>query len=403
MRLLIVNLHLEIGGVETLLVRLIPRLVESGVNVTLLLLSNRINKEFAKALKPYCEIKVISNAFPYSKEKVQKFLGGNFDVAFYTISQSLIVGSWLLNRAGYSNVRVALGVFQTEIFCAPSDGWRLHRKYIHYLLRCAIPSKSIIFGNSAGRDSHAERLGVNFSDSPIIRLFVDVEKYNFKDKLRLSRKKIVSIGRVNDYKTYNFTVMPVIKRLRESGLDVEWHVYGDGEQFDKFKQYIEAYKLELGVFAYGPIPYSQFQAVLDDAFLFVGSGTSLIEAAACGVPSLTTIEYWPEAETYGFISEIEGFNMIEPGLNKKIYKIEDRVRQLISASDEDYLRIQAAERNKAFEYSGTSVVSEYVKSFNQIKMMGSPLRVGIAGLLMYFIPATLGFFVNKIRNMWLVK
>lgn len=399
MRLLIVNLHLDIGGVETLLVRLIPLLNKAGVDVTLLVLQRKINQEFLDAISPFCTVKCFGDAFPFTKSHLRVFLGGEFDVAFYTISQALIFGSWLLHRAGYNKTKSLLGAYQTEIFCAESEGWRYHRTLIHRLVTKVIPSRSIIFGNTAGRDFHADRLNKNFDESPVIRLFVDIEKYTFKDKRAIVRKKIVSIGRITEYKTYNFTVLPVIRELVEMGHELEWHVYGDGDQFQAFKRAISENGLDAHVFAHGKLNYSRFQEVHDDAFLFIGSGTSLIEAAACGVPALTTIEYAPDASTYGYISEIEGFNMIEPGLGKKTFDIKSKVLELLLASPETYTAEQHACYRKAEQYSGTSIVHEYVSVFEESARTGAAVKMSSPQICAYGISATLGFIANKLKRM----
>jgi glycosyltransferase involved in cell wall biosynthesis len=399
MRLLIVNLHLDIGGVETLLVRLIPLLNKAGIHVTLLVLQKKINQEFLDAISPFCTVKCLDDAFPFTRGHLRDFFGGEFDVAFYTISQALVIGSWLLHRAGYNKTKSVLGAYQTEIFCAESEGWRYHRTLVHRLVTQVIPPQSIIFGNTAGRDFHADRLKKNFDQSPVIRLFVDIEKYSFKDKHGIERKKIVSIGRITEYKTYNFTVLPVIRELVDMGHEAEWHVYGDGDQFDAFKRAVSENGLEGRVFAHGKLNYSRFQEVLDDAFLFIGSGTSLIEAAACGVPALTTIEYAADASSYGYISEIEGFNMIEPGLGKKTFDIKSKVLDLLLASPEAYVNEQQACYRKAEQYSGTSIIHEYVSVFEQSARAGTAVKLSSLQICAYGISATLGFIANKLKRM----
>jgi glycosyltransferase involved in cell wall biosynthesis len=399
MRILIVNLHLNIGGVETLLARLIPLLQREGVEITLVILQKKINQELFEALTPYCSVKFVGEALPFSRSSLQKFFGGGFDVAIYTISQAVLIGSWLLSRAGYSDTRAVLLACQTEIFCAEIEGWRYHRRMVQMMIKDNIPSSSIIFGNTASRDFHANKLQINLDASPIIRLFVDIEKYKNKDRKNLERSKIVSIGRITGYKTYNFTILSVIKRLLDSGLNIEWHVYGDGDQFDKFVKAITTNKLEGFVFAHGALNYSKVQHVLDDAFLFIGSGTSLIEAAACGVPALTTIEYSREALTYGYISQIEGFNMIEPGLDKPTYHIEERIKHLISLTHEEYSILQAENFSKAVQYSGKSVIKEYIKVFESAQQNGTGLYINSFQIIIYAASALLGFIVNKFREM----
>ena len=375
MKLLIVNLHLEIGGVETLLARLIPLLHKQGVELTLLLLQKKVNQELLDAVTPFCRVLHLKEAFPYTRGHLRKFFGHEFDVVFYTIARALLVGSWLLGRAGFQRTKTVLGAYQTEIFCQEDKRDCYHQRLVRRLVTQDIPAQSIIFGNTAGRDYHAAKLGIDLSESPVIRLFVDVEKYTFKDRSTLPRKKIVSIGRITYFKTYNFTMLPVIKNLVAKGHDVEWHVYGDGEQLDEFKQTIVTQGLENRVFAHGSLKYSQFEQVLDDAFLFVGSGTSLIEAAACGVPALTTIEYAKEADTYGFICDIEGYNLIEPGLDKKVFKLEEKIIEIINLDHEQYFIMQKNCDHKASLYSGKTVIKDYNEAMSLSILQGRNTQV----------------------------
>jgi len=395
MRLLIVNLHLDIGGVETLLVRLIPQLAARNVSVTLLLLQRKVNEEFYDSLQPYCKIKFFDSAFPFTRRHLRDFLGEEPDVAYYTINQAFVFGSWLLTRAGYSTKPV-LGAYQTEIFCALAKPWHYHRKIVQNAIRKSIPATSVVFGNTAGRDFHEERLGVNLHESPIVRLFVDVEKYKFIERADLPRKKLVSIGRISPYKTYNFTILPVVKKLVDMGHDLEWDIYGDGEDFDKLREQVGVMGLETRVRLHGVLSYSKFQHVLDDAFLFIGSGTSLIEAAACGVPALTTIEYATDATCYGFISEVQGFNLIEPSLDKKIFPIEEKILELIHADRQSYERLQQECYQKAMSYSGSSVVDEYVDVFNRARNCGATKRINSFQIVLYGASAALGYISRKL-------
>ena len=395
MRLLIVNLHLDIGGVETLLVRLIPQLARRGVSVTLLLLQRNVNQEFYESLQPHCDVKFIADAFPFTQGHLRTFLGPQPDVAYFTINQAFVFGSWLLTRAGYAT-KTVLGAYQTEIFCTPAKPWQYHRKIVQNAIRTWIPAQSVVFGNTAGRDFHADKLAANLDASPIVRLFVDVEKYKFIPRAGLPRTKIVSIGRISPYKTYNFTVLPVIKKLIDTGHELEWHIYGDGEELEKLREKITSMGLARHVSLHGVMSYSKFQQVLDGAFLFIGSGTSLIEAAACGVPSLTTIEYAEDARCYGFISEVEGFNLIEPSLDKKIFAIEDKIFQALTATPDAYEQLQEECYQKAMTYSGSSVVDEYIVVFKAASSAGVVTKISSLQIALYCASAALGYASKKL-------
>lgn len=382
MKLLIVNLHLDIGGVETLLARLIPIFKAKGIEVTLLLIRRKCNPELLAKLDGSCAIRFLDELFPFSKKKINDRLGEKFDIVFCTISYALIIGGWLVKRAGLGYPKFVPAVFQTQIYCEDSDAyyWRLTR----HLVAKEIAPRSMIFGNNASRDIHAQKLGVDYSKSAVVRLFVDVDKYEFKYRQDIPRRKIVSIGKVISYKTYNFTMLDVIASLLREGHEVEWHVYGDGPQLAELAETVKQRKLEGQVVLHGALPYSKFESVLADAFLFVGSGTSLIEAAACGVPSLTTIEYSETPISYGFISEIVGFDMIEPGLDMPTHLLGDKIKFLLECDPASYREVQDACLEKARQYSGDSVIADYMRVFADSASNGSCIRVSSLQLLRVF-------------------
>lgn len=392
MRLLIVNLHLEIGGVETLLARLIPLLSSAGIDITLLLLQNKTDAELLKAVSNHCKVIYLKDTFPYSKKKIRQILGQEFDLAFYTISRALLVGSWLLTRAGYTSTKACLGAYQTEIFCPETSLFSFHHKILRNIVRHDIPAGAMIFGNTAGRDFHADRLGMDLQEAQVIRLFVDTRKYTCIDRTNLPRKKIVSIGRVTSFKTYNFTFLPVLKKLIDQGRDLEWHIYGDGEQLEELRAAISDNGLADRVFAHGAMRYSDFENVLQDAFLFLGSGTSLIEAAACGVPSLTTIEYARDAVTYGFISEIAGDNLIEPNSGRQNFLIESKLVEILEAPTTWYSELQRLCAQKSNTYSGENIINDYVIFFKKSREKGRSVRISTSQLFF----CTIGFFLTKL-------
>lgn len=397
-KLLIVNLHLRIGGVETLLARLIPLLNMRGFEITLLIIQDDPDPELLATISKHCVVKFISReAIPPKKKNIERLLNDSYDLVFYTISQAVVLGSWFLNRIGKSNVSASLGIFQTELFCPPKSRYKFHHNIIRNILRDEIRPESLLFANTAGRDIHAKKLGTDLSCSNVIRLLVDVEKYRYRDRSGLVRRKIVSIGHFTPYKTYNFTMLPVVASLMAAGFPVEWHVYGEGELLEKFKSNIVEAKLSHVVFSHGSLKYSELESVLQDAFLFVGSGTSLIEASACGVPALTTIEYANGPVSYGYISEIQGYNLIEPGAEKRIVNLYEKILNVLEMNSADYAALQQACFLKANEYSGKSVIQEYVSFFETAKLAKSVIEVSTSRVGLYFLGAFLSYLINRLK------
>src|SRR5690606_16390596 len=96
--------------------------------------------------------------------------------------------------------------------------------------------------------------------------------------------KIVSIGRLSEMKEYNFYMIEVVAELIRRGYDVTWTVYGAGEFEEVMRTMIRERNLEGVIALAGPMPYERCRQVLSDAYVFVGMGTTIVEAAMFGVP-----------------------------------------------------------------------------------------------------------------------
>lgn len=394
MKLLIVNLHFDIGGVEVMLSKLIPLLAKKNVEITLLLLTNRMNDELVRAVAGSCKILQLTALFPYTRSRIDTAFGSNFDVVMYTVNRAFLLGSWLLGKATNQSPHLILAAYQTELFCSYDGWWCFHQIIMKRKIRRNLTPRDFIFVNDAGRDHHGSALKMDLTGASVITLLVDIDKYSFVDRRDVPKKKIVSIGRITSFKTYNFTMLNVMKSLTEKGYDLEWHVYGDGEQFATLKRQVASMQLERVVKLYGAIPYSALEGVLRDSFLYIGSGTSLIDAAACGVPAITTIEYSNDASSYGFISDVPGYSLIEPDLPFPKKNIEELIVDVFNSDNESYYDLQIKCFEKAKLYGGGKISCEYFLKFQSIKSNGRSVKTNFFEVL----ASVAGLMINRLIN-----
>jgi hypothetical protein len=73
---------------------------------------------------------------------------------------------------------------------------------------------------------------------------------------------------------------------------------------------------------FGKLEYKKMPSVLNDASLFIGSGTAIVEAAAAGVPCIIGIESIEQPQSYGFLTDTIGLSFQEKGLNYPLYTYE---------------------------------------------------------------------------------
>ena len=386
-RILFINLYFEMGGVETLLLRLIRELKAKGFDATVLLLRKAYDPALLAQLQQHATVVFLSDIATPIPSRMRRRLGADFDYIFVTINYALILGA-LLQQFVYRRAHLLAGVYQTELFCAPVEAGFRHHQAIRQIFRDGLPDQNKVFGNDAAKAHHERLLGRAFPQAPVVPLMIDVDKYLPPTRGQVDRHKIVSIGRLCDFKTYNFTMLEVIKSLRAQGHPVTYHIYGDGPDEPRLRAAIAQQGLSEVVLLHGPLDYPRFKEAVSDALVFIGSGTAVMEAAACGVPSIAAIEYATTADTYGFLHEIPGTSFFEPHLPYPRKSIGTLIAQLLAVSPEQYREIEAASLTRIQPFSPKNVVDVTAKALLQ----SSPLRVNG---LRYAVPMLIWRFLSK--------
>lgn len=111
---------------------------------------------------------------------------------------------------------------------------------------------------------------------------------------------IVSVARLESMKAFIvFSMIDVVAKLRQKGYPVTWTVYGEGSLEGKMKAKINALGLNEAIDMKGELLYSQFAEAMQTAYLFVGGGTAVVEAALCGVPGVLSFAFDRTGASYG--------------------------------------------------------------------------------------------------------
>jgi glycosyltransferase involved in cell wall biosynthesis len=251
-----------------------------------------------------------------------------------------------------------------------------------------IPSKNIIFFNEATRRNYTHFFKVDYSEATIVPIGIDIKDYDLQQKPR-DLQRIVSVGNLVNFKTYNAHMIHMISQLLPELPNLQYAIYGEGPEKLILHALAKELRVEDHVHFMGISSYLEFHNVVSNATLFVGSGTALIEAAALGIPALIGIESIKTPETYGFLSEIEGLNY-----NEYIADITKKpMLPLIKRIFTDpvyHFSISKACAVKAREFSVTRTVdgllslkqsalptTKYVHRFTQLRMMLSFIRLAI--------------------------
>ncbi len=371
--LFVVNYSSLAGGVETWVLRTANALHRLGHVITIACpLSDTEDNEFFNKLDSSIRLFFMNWRRPplffyrAEKELVRQ------DVV-YCVDLGSLLRSLVLIDAHQLNAKLVIGIFHPREYCWRSSIRRYPQILAEAILRAA-PRSNLIFMNEANAREHQDCSGIDFMSSPIVPLPVDTKKYAATRRENVNRRRIVSVGNINNFKTYHFAMIDVLLALNERGRRYEYHVYGDGPLRKALEKYAREKGLSDQLILHGWMAYENFSASMQEAFLFIGMGTSLIEAAACGVPALTAIDSNCSATTYGFFHELIGYNVGEVDPSCQLFDIDERIDWLEHLSANNYLEVCEQTKERAVrDFETDPVIQKLLKCLVEAKEFSFPV------------------------------
>jgi glycosyltransferase involved in cell wall biosynthesis len=194
----------------------------------------------------------------------------------------------------------------------------------------------------------------------------------FKNCRRQPRRgKIVSVGRLVHWKTYNLYMIPIVRRLADKGFPVHWDVYGDGEARGDMEKLIQKHGLETQITLHGTLDYQHLGEALEDAWVFVGSGTAIIEAGFCRVPSIMGIGDDKTSKCYGYLYDVPLGCLSESLDEPPDIDVAQLIENLFLLEDTEYHQ----EMEKTWQYVQPFEQGQVYKEFLQSLEMAAPARL----------------------------
>ena len=294
---------LQVGGIETLIVRLSEYLVSEGFHVSLV----AANGPLAKLLDTrvfFYEVAADFDHMNLSALFVKRISPSAQAIVMSFDPLSRFMMEYCLSRYYASGelkdiVHVS-GIFHPRAYFNEDENF-LHKKLNIFLARI-LRNQGLYFMNTACRDSHAAPLKLNQSEGSIVRIPVKISKASWEPGV-LTDVKIIAVGRLVNFKAYNFGLLDIAEFFSRQDTNVTITIYGDGEQHDTLNHEIQARGLETTVRLAGTLNYFDFAAEVLKYDLFVGMGTAALEAAATGIPTLVALDN-ERTECMGFIHEL---------------------------------------------------------------------------------------------------
>ena len=388
------------GGYQTLIMRMSAHLIGQGHSVTLITqgLNDRLRPEFNEQLV----IHTTGTSFVtlMDKNAFQDFYHQadlpQFDSIICIDMVSYVLGTIILRKSKSWKARVILGLFQPDSV-GQVIGWNRIAIIVRYLLKQDRARSSVVAMLKKLQREWDKHFG-DVCAAECIPLPVELDRFSTIERAAV-QYRIVSVGRLDDYKTYNIYMIEIVRRLVDRGIDVQYEIYGEGPYRAKIEEEIEKHHLEERVLLRGYLAYKDFPKALQTAYCFVGMGTAAIEAAAAGVPVVYSPPRDMTGVTHGLfhafdITELGGFaHETNPPL-----RVHDVLLDLMQLSTVQY-EIECQKSRDAMRlYSMESVMSKYE---NLLSVPVEPRTRSLWGIWLYCdLVRVTGYLRNKIRTIY---
>lgn len=352
---------LQTGGIETLIVRMANWLVGNGHKVKLLL--NR-KSDLDHLLDGRIQVKYYGYKYHLFHEPfLNRILVGNsffsgIDV-IYTFQAETCWLAGLIHKNLKNKPVFLTGVYSFGSFSPPEKSNNPFEIFFQKMIREMLPMSSILFMNTACLRDVEKNQQIKFDQARIFPLPVNIRPLASTGSRKPLPCKIVSIGRIVHFKTYNFHMLDVISKLKDTNKNVVYEIYGYGHLEQELMEKIAKLNIQEQVHFKGKLNYEDMPSVFSDAFLFVGMGTSLLEASMCGVPSLVATVCNPKATCQGFLHNRSDFNVGEIDESAEEIPLEEIIRETFSWPKERYL----SECEKASTYTNKFHIDKVMKKF----------------------------------------
>lgn len=369
---------LSLGGIETFFVRLAKQLKKNNIKLKFLFLfKNTGNQELMLEIQKFAEIyywedlcllgsrNKINSRFklflPLGKTQVREAFSG---CEFVHVSCALTYFSAMRVLSCLDvQAKFVFGVYHSNELAWGRGKLPLYERYFRKYV-FGLNNLLIIFFNRASRIVTLKNNGLDQVISNTFPLGIDLAS---ETRMPLCRSKqqlrIVSVGRLTAFKTYNLHMLDVIRVLLSKNYHIKYDVFGSGPLYLEMKDKIATLQLQDYVTLKGDLLYSLLDETLKEYDVFVGTGTALLHAASNGVPCVTAIENEPLAMSYGFFSELTGTEYHEQNLDYVKKPISELLTDFDEMTSDQVVNMEKLHYQKSAEFGIEVCANNFLNAF----------------------------------------
>ena len=357
---------LELNGGSTFLIRASKAYAALGKPVAIVVTNSIVNDNVRSELSNYADIYFVHDFFPKPLPSFKNQLSIFMPIATKPINNLIakygrhihamgifgLIFSLKLARA-VDSITVSVGVYHQHEFMFKSK--RLFSKKIQTLFK-RMPPSNVIFFNDFNKLTYAIFFNVDYHSAQTLPIGVDLQK-NLSITASRTNGRIVSVGNLVGFKTYNEHIIRIVSELKDSYPDLRYDIYGDGPNKEHLVHLISILNVADRVKIHGAITYDKFYEHIKESMLFVGSGTAIIESSSIGLPSIVGIESITTPDTYGFFNQIEDYSYNEYIKGRNLLKFRDLIVTIMTASEAEWKSIGTKCQEKSKDFSIEKTIS----------------------------------------------
>ena len=365
--ILLVLRTLELGGIQTVFLRLCQYRASIGMTTKVVILDSvKLNSDLLSGFLKVSEViffKELFNLFPaftsriplfglLSERRVRNIFHG-VEVVHIVDGFSVLIFARLLEKF-VIKAKLTIGFYHHEEFAWGEGRLPYYERITRRIVFNTLPKQNLYFFSINMRNFVEQRVKVPLKRATIFPIGVveSVGEMECSARMReANRIKIVSVGRLVAFKAYNFWMLKVVRELVDKGYIVTYDIYGSGDLFYALNHEIAQLDLGQMVELKGDLPLNEFYSVVKSYDIFVGGGTSAIQASSIGVPTIVATDNMIESRSYGFFSDLSGFDYTIIDENRPLHEVIYLFETFLLMSENEVKQLQGSHILASERYS----------------------------------------------------
>lgn len=345
-----------IGGIQTFIANMATTLSDDGVRVTILCLKRQIDSFLMEKLGRKVELRFFSefDDFRFGSSSVGWAVVAPKNISLKAlicsheqihVTDSATLMFWASLSLNFNTCpRLTVSMYHSEEFIWSSTHTfrRLEQKTF-----ASLDDNALVFVNSTCKEKCKQRYQRLYTNSNLVPVGVPQLSRQLPAKRERHTNFGVYIGRLVGSKCYLDGFIKSIPIILEKYPDFEFHIFGEGPE----KRRLMDLAFGMPVKFFNQVQYSELLVVYERYGFALGSGTSILHSASCGVPSIVGIESMPEPLTYGLLEDTVGPDYMEQGLSYELVPFDVVVDKILGCDEETYLNYSQSARVRAADFS----------------------------------------------------